>query len=77
MLQAGAELAHGLAQPGHEEHRAEPGRAGFWGDAGQLGADGSQDAADADQAALAQGLLYGWRVGEAVEGGGVVGGAGC
>lgn len=67
MLQAGAELAHGLAQPGHEQHRAEPGRAGLRGDGGQLGVDGGQDAADTGQAALTQGLLHGGRVGEAVE----------
>lgn len=73
MLQAGAELAHGLAQPGHKEHRAEPGRAGLQRDSGQLGADGRQDAADAGQTALAQGLLYGGRVGEAVERGAVRG----
>lgn len=71
VLQAGAELAHGLAQPGHEQDGAEAGRG-----RAQLGADRRQDVANAGHAGFAQSFLHRRRVRVAVKQRGVRGSTG-
>lgn len=62
MLQVGAEFTHGLAQPGHKQHRAEVG-----GYSVQLRADGGQDVANTGHTALTQRRLHRGRVHEPIK----------